>query len=130
MFEHGALVQSSLTNDGQARLGALLQTWQTKGIQIRDQVEETQGDEVVHVLLYKEVLLTSPNAQRAVACWASDHGDIVVSLPTRLLTAWEKLCGVDLQPVERFDCLHALLQAPHRLVQAWDQAVETVALST
>jgi hypothetical protein len=126
VFEGGKLVQSSLTREGQGYLGPLVERWQTEGIQIREQMDVQENGLQVHVLGMTRVLLTSSQAQVAFHCWGSDEGHILVPLPERLIPSWEKICGLTLEPEERFGCLQALRYAPHQLAQAWDETIDRV----
>jgi hypothetical protein len=124
LFSDGKLAQLSLSEIGHARIGGLMQQWQTEGIRMRARMDIKNDLEEGTIFSYQFIPLTSAQAETAAYCWASDEGHILFQLPERLVSAWEKICSLDLEPEERFACLQALRHAPHRLFEAWNQVVD------
>ncbi len=133
-FEEGRSTRISLSTQGDEVLQDTIKGWQTRGIPLRETFEYTEqqaGEEVRTVSTVERlVLLTSAEAEWAFFCWASDAGYIALKMPERLLVQWQKLSHIPLDPEERFASLQALLTAPHALLEAWEQGMDSVLQTT
>lgn len=128
-FEDGRIKQMSLSPAGEVRLGALVRSWQTEGIRVRERQRKAYGSDesVEERLVARWVLLTDREAEQAFLLWVADEGYIARRVPARLMPYWEKLCRLALEPEERFASLHALLNASHDTLQTWDKAMDSLA---
>lgn len=123
-FHQGTLASFLLTADGERRIGKEVQQWFVEGMEglnLDEQVAE-EGGHMIRVRLWR-ILPRTPEAIRAFSRWANQRNFLVVELPERLESHWHRLTQLSLEPEERYTSLMAMRNAPHRLLNAWSQAL-------
>jgi hypothetical protein len=129
LFEQGACVRATWTQEGIQLYPGLGDTWQTSGIQTLVSVDDQMGASETHRLGYQSTLLKAPEAELAFRNWALDAGNLFVDLPDRVIPHWETLCRLNLSPEERFVILRTMRTSTHRALEVWNAALEEVLAS-
>ncbi len=124
VFEQGALQRFSLSSRGRTQLETVVEHWQAQGIELIERVPVVQEEQANLITTRRFVTFNQPEAEAAVRCWAVEKDYLCLDVPERLLPQWEKLCLLDLQPEERFASLRALREGSHKIVEAWDTALD------
>jgi hypothetical protein len=129
-FEKSAWSHVSLSSLGEHRIAELMADWQVKGIPRRERQKNVLRDqgEVIHeeTVTLRHVSLHSSEAEQVFLKWAEEQRFYTLKIPERLLSDWQKLCQLSLEPEERFASIQALATGSHAVVQAWDRAIDAL----
>lgn len=121
----GALRHVMLTNAGEARLGAHVSRWQTRGIPVTRAIETSRPDGSRELATYFQYVQPRDGAFRsAFETWAMERGLCPVDVPDRLLMLWESLARLPLSRSERFAILLAIRLSPPETLAEWKSCLD------
>lgn len=104
----GAFLSCSLTQDGEAKLGATIREWQTQGLLVRAERERVAPDRINFVVHEQRISLRDPSFFQSLVDWSSYHCIRIVPLDELGIQAWEGMNALPLEPRERYRCIAGL----------------------
>ena len=123
LFEAGACQRMTLTSEGTAAYGSTIEQWYVQGISTLGWTVTHDSEGMMRAWMRNRTLLSSPQAQQAFLDWVSFEKLQVMDVPERILSEWQQLCALDLQPSERFAILQSMRHSSHQVLRAWKEAL-------
>jgi hypothetical protein len=112
---NGALVRAVLTDDGEEKIGTALRLWQTEGVPFLRRMEGVHVQE--HISVRDERFLES------VCQWASVMQMQCVSVTSEVLSCWQQIAHLPLEPFQRYSMLLALCSLDEKELSIWKQSL-------
>ncbi len=121
----GALRHLVLTQAGEHVIGGYVSHWQTRGVPVFKGITKHGDDGANEFVSYREYISARDAAfLKAVHEWVVTHGSQAYDIGESILSMWERLLRLPLEPGERFRFLLAMMRTPAEQMSAWNELLE------